>query len=59
MRFLVIQGGNFKDDKSEQNTYKIINNIIVCIETGISVVLIDLDQIYQSLYDVLKPLKFL
>ncbi|KAL4476131.1 hypothetical protein ABPG74_009864 [Tetrahymena malaccensis] len=52
--YQIFMGSDFSLDQKSQNTYKIINEIIYCVEKGIIIVLKNLDNIYQSLYDLLN-----
>ncbi|KAL4476127.1 hypothetical protein ABPG74_009860 [Tetrahymena malaccensis] len=52
--YKLLLGGNFSQDQSQENSYSIINQIISCVESGIIVVLQNLDNIYQSLYELLN-----
>ncbi|EAR87838.2 AAA domain, dynein subfamily protein (macronuclear) [Tetrahymena thermophila SB210] len=52
--YQIFMGSDFQTDQKSQNTYKIINEIIDCVEKGKIVVLKNLDNIYQSLYDLLN-----
>ncbi|KAL4504670.1 hypothetical protein ABPG73_021517 [Tetrahymena malaccensis] len=47
-------GMNFSEDKQKQQGNSILNQIIGCIEEGFITVLLNLDDIYQSLYEVLN-----
>ncbi|EWS76306.1 AAA domain, dynein subfamily protein (macronuclear) [Tetrahymena thermophila SB210] len=51
-RFFI--GMNFSQDQQTQQTNNILNQIIGCIEEGFIIVLLNLDGIYQSLYEVLN-----
>ncbi|EAR87834.2 AAA domain, dynein subfamily protein (macronuclear) [Tetrahymena thermophila SB210] len=52
--YKLLLGGDFSQDQSTENSYSIINQIISCVESGIAVVLQNLDNIYQSLYELLN-----
>ncbi|KAL4499723.1 hypothetical protein ABPG72_017263 [Tetrahymena utriculariae] len=52
--YQIFMGSDFSIDQKSQNTYKIINEIIDCVEKGKIIVLKNLDNIYQSLYDLLN-----
>lgn len=39
-------GSNFKEDKESTKAYKIIHDIILCIERGIICIVLYLDEIY-------------
>ncbi|KAL4499722.1 hypothetical protein ABPG72_017262 [Tetrahymena utriculariae] len=47
-------GSDFPDDTKMQACYTVINKIVSCIEKGMVVTLLNLDNIYQSLYEVLN-----
>ena len=47
-------GSDFQEDKTEEAAYKIIYDIILCMERGIICILLNLDSIYQSFYDMLN-----
>jgi hypothetical protein len=48
------QGSDFPDDETEDAAYRLINDIILCMERGISCVLINQSIVYQSFYDMLN-----
>ena len=50
----VIFGSRFEEDQTEDYSYRILNRIILCMETGSTLLLKDLDTIYGSLYDMLN-----
>ena len=50
----VIHGSQFKDDQSPDYSYRILSQIILCMERGGFVVLRSMDRIYGSLYDMLN-----
>ena len=50
----VIHGSQFESDQSPDYSYRILSQIILCMERGGFVVLRDLDIIYGSLYDMLN-----
>eukprot|EP00347_Sterkiella_histriomuscorum_P006051 403354251 len=52
--FQVFYGSNFEKDKREEAIYQIINDIILCMESGTIVILLNLDNIYQAFYDMLN-----
>ncbi|KAL4476130.1 hypothetical protein ABPG74_009863 [Tetrahymena malaccensis] len=52
--YQIFMGSDFSLDQKSQNTYKIINEIIDCVEKGKIIILKNLDNIYQSLYDLLN-----
>lgn len=47
-------GSDFRDDSTEDAAYRLINDIILCMERGISCVLANLSIVYQSFYDMLN-----
>ncbi|KAL4504669.1 hypothetical protein ABPG73_021516 [Tetrahymena malaccensis] len=47
-------GSDFTEDTKIQACYNVINKIVSCIEKGMVVTLLNLDNIYQSLYEVLN-----
>ncbi|KAL4499721.1 hypothetical protein ABPG72_017261 [Tetrahymena utriculariae] len=47
-------GMNFSQEQQAQQVNDILNQIICCIEQGFIIVLLNLDYIYQSLYEVLN-----
>ena len=47
-------GSDFRDDTTEDAAYRLINDIILCMERGISCVLANLSIVYQSFYDMLN-----
>eukprot|EP00026_Physarum_polycephalum_P000019 Phypoly_transcript_00019.p1 GENE.Phypoly_transcript_00019~~Phypoly_transcript_00019.p1 ORF type:complete len:3090 (+),score=490.35 Phypoly_transcript_00019:142-9411(+) len=50
----VIFGSKFPEDRSEEYRYRVLSKIILCMETGRTVILKDLEDIYGSLYDMLN-----
>jgi serine/threonine protein kinase len=50
----VVHGSQFADDQSPDYSYRILSQIILCMERGGFVVLRDLQIIYGSLYDMLN-----
>eukprot|EP01052_Picozoa_sp_SAG31_P003961 SAG31_NODE_158_length_21979_cov_6.851691_2_plen_3236_part_00 len=50
----VLYGSNFPGDKSVLAMYSTINKVKNCMEAGHTVVLMHLDEIYESLYDMLN-----
>jgi hypothetical protein len=50
----IIFGSSFPKDKDFTQVYRNINNIKVCMETGRVVVLLNLESLYEGLYDVLN-----
>lgn len=47
-------GSDFPEDQTEDAAYRLINDIILCMERGISCVLANLSIVYQSFYDMLN-----
>lgn len=50
----VLNGSHFPGDRSVLATYSTINKVKNCMEAGHTVVLMHLDEIYESLYDMLN-----
>jgi hypothetical protein len=50
--FRIVVGSKFKADDSEKYRYQILSDIILSMEKGESLILVDLDGIYGSLYDM-------
>ena len=46
----VIFGSKFSEDRSEEYRYRVLSKIILCMETGRTVILKDLEDVYGSLY---------
>ena len=55
----ILIGSKLRGDQSENYHYRLLSEIIECMETGASLVLKDLDPIYGSLYDMLNQVYFL
>ncbi len=53
-QYRVFYGSNFPGDRSDQQLYRVINQIVDCVENGIICVLVGLDEIYQTFYDLLN-----
>jgi hypothetical protein len=53
-RAKIIYGSYFPEDRSTINLYRHITTIKNCMETGQTAVLLHLDDIYESLYDMLN-----
>jgi len=53
-KYTVIFGSKFAEDQTENYSYRILNRIILCMESERVLVLKDLDSIYGSLYDMLN-----
>lgn len=49
---MTLIGSKFPDDQNDQYTYRMLNKVILCMETGVLLILKDLNQIYESLYDM-------
>ena len=49
-----ICGSAFPDDNSRDNVYRNINRVKECMKTGKNIVLLNLEGIYESLYDMLN-----
>ena len=47
-------GSKFSADQTDEYRYRFLSHIILCMETGVSVVLKDHDSAYGSLYDMLN-----
>lgn len=47
-------GSSFPKDREFTQVYRNINKIKVCMETGRMVILLNLDNLYESLYDLLN-----
>lgn len=45
-------GSNFENDLSDEYLNKIIHDLIICVEQGNICILLYLDQIYQTFYDL-------
>lgn len=50
----IFYGSDFSEDLLEEAAYKQINDIILCMERGVICVLMNLENIYQSFYDMLN-----
>ena len=50
----IIMGSAFPDDGTRNSVYRNINQIKECMKTGTRIVLLDLDELYESLYDMLN-----
>ena len=48
----IIYGSSFEDDKVDEYNYRILNKIILYMETDTILILKDLDSVYGSLYDL-------
>lgn len=53
-RAKILYGSHFREDRSTINLYRHITTIKNCMETGQTAVLLHLDDIYESLYDMLN-----
>ena len=52
--YQIFCGSDFKEDLVEEAAYKQIKEIILCMERGVLSVLTNLENIYQSFYDMLN-----
>lgn len=52
--YRVFFGSNFPHDRREEVLYRIISKIVDCVESGIVCVLSNLNEIYQTFYDLLN-----
>ena len=52
--YRIFYGSNFDEDRKEEYSYRMLSNIIYCMDHGIVLILNDLDEIYGSLYDMLN-----
>jgi hypothetical protein len=50
--YRIVVGSKFKEDDSENYRYQMLSEIILSMEKGESLILVDLDGIYGSLYDM-------
>jgi len=50
--YKIFQGSDFDHDFTEQNTLKVLNEIIICMEEGCLVIMYKLENLYQSFYDL-------
>lgn len=48
----IFYGSDFPEDLGEEASYKKIKDIVLCMEKGIFCVLLNLESIYQSFYDM-------
>ncbi|XP_052216221.1 E3 ubiquitin-protein ligase rnf213-alpha-like isoform X4 [Dreissena polymorpha] len=53
-RPVIIFGSNFRSDREYTQVCRNINKIKVCMGTGKTVILLNLDNLYESLYDALN-----
>ena len=56
-RTKVIYGSSFPDDQKYQQICRNINLIKIAMETGQSVILCNLENLYESLYDTLNQVR--
>ena len=47
-------GNNFDEEKKDESIYRIISQIVDCVENGIVCILVNLNEIYQTFYDLLN-----
>jgi hypothetical protein len=52
--FEVFYGSDFVEDEGEEAAYKLIRDIAHCMEKGTFCILLNLESIYQSFYDMLN-----
>lgn len=50
----IISGSVFPGDSSDDYSYRVLSQAIICMEKGGFLVLHDLDRVYGALYDVLN-----
>lgn len=50
----IFYGSDFIEDTAEEAAYKLIKEIVLCMERGIFCVLLNLESVYQSFYDMLN-----
>jgi hypothetical protein len=51
---ITIYGSRFEEDQSDEYNYSILSRIILCMERNCILILISLESIYGSLYDMLN-----
>ena len=49
-KYEILFGSSFPNDQKTQQIYSNINKIKICMETGVQVILCNLDNLYESLY---------
>ena len=52
--FQIFYGSDFIEDNAEEAAYKLIRDIAHCMEKGVFCILLNLESIYQSFYDMLN-----
>lgn len=52
--FRVFYGSDFLEDSAEDAAYKLIRDIVNCMDKGIFCILLNLESIYQSFYELLN-----
>ncbi len=52
--FRTFFGSNFVDDQRDEFLFRVISQIVNCVENGIVCILLNLDSIYQTFYDLLN-----
>ena len=52
--YRVFIGSNFPGDKKDEHLFRVISSIVDCVENGIICLLIELNDIYQTFYDLLN-----
>jgi hypothetical protein len=50
----VFYGSDFIEDTAEEAAYKLIRDIVNCMDKGTLCILLNLESIYQSFYDMLN-----
>lgn len=50
----MILGSDFVEDTTENMAYALMNEIVLCMELGMTLVMVNLDFLYQSFYDMLN-----
>jgi hypothetical protein len=52
--FRTFFGSNFAGDQRDEVLFRVISSIVDCVENGLVCVLLNLDSIYQTFYDLLN-----
>ena len=47
-------GSDFDEDTTENRAFALMHEIVLCMELGITLVMLNLDFLYQSFYDMLN-----
>ena len=50
----IFLGSDFKKDTTQKSAYNVLNEIVLCMEQGAILVMVNLDFLYQSFYDLLN-----